>query len=98
MKRAGTPIGLLRIAANARLAGFDVRVLDSPFAGWEQERRLVDLGAGSSLVRYGLDDSQLRAIIEEFEPDVVGVQCIYTVSGATRAPWPTWSRTSTRRS
>jgi radical SAM superfamily enzyme YgiQ (UPF0313 family) len=86
MKRAGTPIGLLRIAANARLAGFDVRIVDSPFAGWEQERRLVDLGAGSSLVRYGLDDSQLRAIIEEFEPDVVGVQCIYTVQwGNARA-------------
>ncbi|WP_282792432.1 radical SAM protein [Streptomyces sp. CC224B] len=86
MKRAGTPIGLLRIAANARLAGFDVRIVDSPFAGWEQERRHVDLGNGSSLVRYGLDDDQLRSLIEEFDPDVVGVQCIYTVQwGNARA-------------
>jgi len=86
MKRAGTPIGLLRIAANARLAGFDVRIVDSPFAGWEQERRHVDLGGGSTLVRYGLDDEQLRSLIEEFEPDVVGVQCIYTVQwGNARA-------------
>ncbi|MER6715162.1 cobalamin-dependent protein [Streptomyces sp. NPDC000877] len=86
MKRAGTPIGLLRIAAGARLAGFDVRIVDSPFAGWEQERRVVDLGGGSSLVRYGLDDTQLRALIEDFDPDIVGVQCIYTVQwGNARA-------------
>ncbi|MEU0199760.1 MULTISPECIES: cobalamin-dependent protein [unclassified Streptomyces] len=86
MKRAGTPIGLLRIAAGARLAGFDVRIVDSPFAGWEQERRIVDLGGGSSLVRYGLDDTQLRALIEDFDPDIVGVQCIYTVQwGNARA-------------
>ncbi|MFF4185127.1 B12-binding domain-containing radical SAM protein [Streptomyces sp. NPDC001691] len=86
MKRAGTPIGLLRIAANARLAGFELRIVDSPFAGWEQERRHVDLGNDSTLVRYGLDDAQLRAIIEEFDPDVVGVQCIYTVQwGNARA-------------
>ncbi|KUF19344.1 B12-binding domain-containing radical SAM protein [Streptomyces silvensis] len=86
MKRAGTPIGLLRIAANARLGGFDVRIVDSPFAGWEQERRHVDLGGGSSLVRYGLDDAQLRALIEDFDPDVVGIQCIYTVQwGNARA-------------
>lgn len=86
MKRAGTPIGLLRIATNARLSGFEVKIVDSPFAGWEQERHLVDLGGGSNLVRYGLDDAQLRAIIEEFDPDVVGVQCIYTVQwGNARA-------------
>ncbi|MEU0723624.1 radical SAM protein [Streptomyces sp. NPDC006140] len=86
MKRAGTPIGLLRIAAGARLAGFDVGIVDSPFAGWEQERRVVDLGGGSSLVRYGLDDTQLRALIEDFDPDIVGVQCIYTVQwGNARA-------------
>ncbi|GAA3507324.1 hypothetical protein GCM10019017_04540 [Streptomyces showdoensis] len=86
MKRAGTPIGLLRIATNARLSGFDVKIVDSPFAGWEQERHLVDLGGGSNLVRYGLDDAQLRAVIEEYEPDVIGVQCIYTVQwGNARA-------------
>ncbi|MET9817382.1 cobalamin-dependent protein [Streptomyces sp. NPDC006355] len=86
MKRAGTPIGLLRIAAGARLAGFDVGIVDSPFAGWEQERRVVDLGGGSSLLRYGLDDTQLRALIEDFDPDIVGVQCIYTVQwGNARA-------------
>ncbi|MFI0903450.1 B12-binding domain-containing radical SAM protein [Streptomyces sioyaensis] len=85
MKRAGTPIGLLRIATNARQAGFDVRIIDSPFAGWEQERRLCDLTSGH-LVQYGLEAAELRARIEEFEPDIVGVQCIYTVQwGNARA-------------
>ncbi|MFE9425707.1 B12-binding domain-containing radical SAM protein [Kitasatospora sp. NPDC006697] len=86
MKRAGTPIGLLRIATNAILAGYRVKIVDSPFAGWEQERTLVHLGGGSRLVRYGLEDGELRTIIEEFEPDVVGIQCIYTVQwGNARA-------------
>lgn len=85
MKRAGTPIGLLRIATAARLSGFDVRIIDSPFAGWEQEGKLLDLEVGH-LVRYGLDDSALRARIEEYDPDIVGVQCNYTVQwGNARA-------------
>ncbi|MFI9586274.1 B12-binding domain-containing radical SAM protein [Streptomyces sp. NPDC052236] len=85
MKRAGTPIGLLRIVTNAQLAGFNVRIIDSPFAGWEHERKLLDLDTGH-LVRYGLEDADLRARIEEYAPDIVGVQCNYTVQwGNARA-------------
>src|SRR5262249_18747601 len=54
-------------------------------AGWDKEGRCVDLESGF-LLRYGLDDAELRARIEEFEPDIVGVQCIYTVQwGNARA-------------
>lgn len=78
MKRAGTPIGLLRIATAARRGGYEVRIVDAPFEGWEQEAVSLRLPEGR-LLRYGLTDAQLRLAIEEFEPDVVGIQCNYTV-------------------
>ena len=85
MKRAGTPIGLLRIATVARRAGYDVQIIDAPFAGWFQEHRLVQVDQGK-LIRYGLSDAQLREIIETAQPDIVGIQCNYTVQwGNARA-------------
>ncbi|MDQ7987174.1 cobalamin-dependent protein [Pseudomonas sp. G34] len=85
MKRAGTPIGLLRIATVARRAGYDVQIVDAPFAGWSQEHSLVQVDQGN-LIRYGLNDTQLREIIETSQPDIVGIQCNYTVQwGNARA-------------
>lgn len=85
MKRAGTPIGLLRIGTTARRAGFDVRVIDAPFAGWSQEWVLLELPEGQ-MRRYGLTDAQLLAIINDYQPDIVGIQCNYTVQwGNARA-------------
>lgn len=85
MKRAGTPIGLLRIATVARRAGYEVQIIDSPFAGWSQEHSLVKVDQGH-LIRYGLTDTQMREIIETAQPDIVGIQCNYTVQwGNARA-------------
>jgi anaerobic magnesium-protoporphyrin IX monomethyl ester cyclase len=85
MKRAGTPIGLLRIGTNASRAGYQVKIVDAPFAGWMNEAPLVQLPVGH-LVRYGLTDQELVSIIEEFQPDIVGIQCNYTVQwGNARA-------------
>lgn len=85
MKRAGTPIGMLRIATVARRAGYDVQIIDAPFAGWEQESPLVQVDQGH-LLRYGLSDEQMRTIIETAQPDIVGIQCNYTVQwGNARA-------------
>jgi len=85
MKRAGTPIGLLRIATAARSAGYELRIVDAPFAGWWQEDLLLRAPDGD-LWRYGLSDEQLEAAIADFEPDVVGIQCNYTVQwGNARA-------------
>lgn len=85
MKRAGTPIGLLRIATVARRAGYDVQIVDAPFAGWSQEHTLVNVDQGH-LIRYGLTDLQMRQIIEAAQPDIVGIQCNYTVQwGNARA-------------
>ncbi|WP_318652633.1 cobalamin-dependent protein [Pseudomonas sp. PDM09] len=38
------------------------------------------------LIRYGLTDAQMRKIIEDAQPDIVGIQCNYTVQwGNARA-------------
>lgn len=85
MKRAGTPIGLLRIATSAHRAGYNVKVVDAPFAGWDQEGVMMELPEGK-LLRYGLHDEQILKIIDDFKPDVVGIQCNYTVQwGNARA-------------
>jgi radical SAM superfamily enzyme YgiQ (UPF0313 family) len=85
MKRAGTPIGLLRIATNASRAGYTVKIVDAPFAGWHQEDVLLQIPEGQ-LLRYGLTDAQIVKIVTDFEPDVVGIQCNYTVQwGNARA-------------
>lgn len=85
MKRAGTPIGLVRIATTARRAGFDVRIVDAPYAGWEQESVYLNLPEGQ-LLQYGLTDEQILRIVREYDPDVVGIQCNYTAQwGNARA-------------
>lgn len=78
MKRAGTPIGLLRIATAAQMEGYELKIVDSPFVGWAQEQVDVPVDKGH-LIRYGLTHSQIKAIIERFDPDVIGIQCNYTV-------------------
>lgn len=78
MKRAGTPIGLLRIATSAIRAGYDVKIIDSPFFGWNQEQVDVEVDQGH-LIRYGLNYDQIKSEINAFEPDIIGIQCNYTV-------------------
>lgn len=85
MKRAGTPIGLLRIATSASRAGYEVKIVDAPFAGWHQEDMMLEIPEGQ-LFRYGLTDAQIVKIISDFTPDIIGIQCNYTVQwGNARA-------------
>lgn len=86
MKRAGTPIGLLRIGTTAKSQGYEVCIIDAPFEGWHQEEEFLQISDGEMLYRYGLSDDQIRHAIESFNPDVVGIQCSYTVQwGNARA-------------
>ncbi len=86
MKRAGTPIGLVRIATQAKRAGYEIKIVDAPFEGWDQEEPLLYLPNGGKLLRYGLTDALIRKMIEKFQPDIVGIQCNYTVQwGNARA-------------
>lgn len=86
MKRAGTPIGLVRIATQLEKAGYEVKLMDAAMEGWDNEKVLMGMPNGGRLIRYGLNDARIREIIQEFGPDIVGVQCNYTVQwGNARA-------------
>ena len=84
IKRAGTPIG---IATVARRAGYDVQIVDAPFAGWSQEHRLIHHG---NRIRYGLSDTQLREMIETAQPISSAFSATTRCNGAMRGHWPTW--------
>jgi magnesium-protoporphyrin IX monomethyl ester (oxidative) cyclase len=62
------PLGLGYIAAILERMGVKVKIVDCLVEGWEKRK---DLGNG--LVRIGISDEDIRGIISEFKPDMVGV-------------------------
>jgi radical SAM superfamily enzyme YgiQ (UPF0313 family) len=78
MKRAGVPMGLLRIGTSAKQAGYDIKIVDCVFEDWENEREHFVSSEGSSIVRYGLSNEALAERIRRFRPHVVGISIDYT--------------------
>ena len=78
MKRAGVPMGLLRVGTAAKKAGYDVKVLDAVFEGWNDERRYFESESGSSIFLYGLTKNKIAEKIREYCPDVVGISIDYS--------------------
>jgi magnesium-protoporphyrin IX monomethyl ester (oxidative) cyclase len=62
------PIGLGYIAAVLERMGITVRIVDCLADGWETR-----VPAGSGLIRIGIPDEEIRRIITDFKPDLVGV-------------------------
>ncbi len=67
------PLGLGYIGAVLERAGYSVDLMDCPSEGYET---LTDLG--KDRVAYGLTPDQIRARIEEYRPDAVGVSCLFS--------------------
>ena len=78
MKRAGVPMGLLRIGTAAKKAGYDVKILDGVFEGWNNERHMFDSSEGDTIFSYGLSFAEIERKIREYGPDVIGITCSYT--------------------
>lgn len=78
MKRAGVPMGLLRIGTAAKKAGYDVQIVDGVYEGWDHEERYFETSEGSTMYQYGLTKKEIAHRIKEFKPDVVGITCPYT--------------------
>jgi len=78
MKRAGMPMGLLRIGTAAKRAGYDVKILDAVFEGWTNERRYFENSEGSEIISYGLTNNQIADRIKLFKPHIVGISIAYT--------------------
>ena len=66
------PLGLAYIAAVLENEGIEVEILDCTAEG-----QLEGLKYGNG-VRYGMTDRQIETYIEHYEPDLVGVSCLFS--------------------
>lgn len=78
MKRAGIPMGLLRVGTAAKKAEYNVKIVDAVFEGWDHEYHYFDTSEGSSVSRYGLTDQQIFDRVQDFQPHIVGISIDYT--------------------
>jgi anaerobic magnesium-protoporphyrin IX monomethyl ester cyclase len=78
MKRAGVPMGLLRVGTAAKKAGYDVKILDAVFEGWNQNKHYFTTSEGTEISAYGLTRGDIEDRIRNFNPHVVGVTIDYT--------------------
>ena len=78
MKRAGIPMGLLRIGTAAKESGYDVKIIDAVFEGWNDESKYFTSSEGSTVTLYGLTPCELERKIWSYNPDVVAITCTYT--------------------
>jgi len=67
------PLGLAYIAAVLEENNYEVRILDALAEGFSNKRFVND-----NRIRVGLERRDIRKIIENYEPDIVGISCGYT--------------------
>src|SRR5271157_5471567 len=67
------PMGLGYLASVVKGMGLEVKILDCLMEGWDQEENYNEL-----LVRVGLSDEKIGKYIEEYNPDIVGVNCQFS--------------------
>lgn len=77
-KRAGVPMGLMRIGTMAGRNGYDVKILDAVSEGWENEHEYFKSSEGSVIVAYGLFKGEIEKRIRDYSPHIVGISCDYT--------------------
>ena len=67
------PLGLGYIGAILEREGYEVTIVDCPSEGYDT---LTDIG--KDRVVYGLTSAQIRARIEQYKPDVIGISCLFS--------------------
>ena len=73
IRRLATPLGLLYMAAVLE-NDYQVKIIDSTCDGYYNHY----LSEDKRFVTYGLSDEDLKRQIREYEPDIVGVSCMFT--------------------
>ncbi|PIN93703.1 cobalamin-binding protein [Candidatus Pacearchaeota archaeon CG10_big_fil_rev_8_21_14_0_10_31_24] len=71
-------MGLLRIGTAAKRAGYQVKILDSVYEGWDNEKTLFCTSNQSTMFSYGLSLNEITERVRQFNPHIVGVTCSYT--------------------
>lgn len=74
-KLAVPPLGLAYLAASLRDAGIEVAILDVLVEGYQTEK------LSENIVTYGLTDAEVRERIRDFNPDMIGVSCLFSNRG-----------------
>lgn len=72
IRRCITPIGLAYLAAYLEKENYKVRILDIAAEGHSNVKENGDM------LTYGLDDDEIKEKIAEFNPQAVGVSCIFS--------------------
>lgn len=72
-KGADPPLGLAYIAAVLENSGYTVSILDAVVEGFNREEF-----AGKNLVTYGLSFEEIEERIRDFDPDYVGISCLFS--------------------
>jgi len=74
-KRCVEPMGLASMAAVLENNGFTVKILDCMVEGYDVEEEVDEKRR-----TYGLTDGEIRRVIEEYQPDIVGVSCLMSMN------------------
>jgi len=74
-KLAVPPLGLAYLAAQLRHHEVDVNILDVLIEGYEHE------WPSDNVILYGLSEDQIRARIRAFNPDMIGISCLFSNRG-----------------
>lgn len=69
------PLGLAYIAAVLAQEGYNVKIFDAIVEDFKYE---ISEG-NKDILRYGADFENIREIIKEYSPDVVGISCLFSV-------------------
>ncbi|MFA4952594.1 MAG: radical SAM protein [Candidatus Pacearchaeota archaeon] len=67
------PLGFLYMAGVLEKNGFEVKVLDCPL--YYNLKKYVD----ENTIRFGLYPEKIEEFIEDFNPDIIGVSCSFTM-------------------
>lgn len=68
------PLGICYIGAMLEKHGYEVEILDAFIDGWDQEERI-----SSEMTLVGLSHDQIKSIIAEKKPDIVGISSMFTM-------------------
>lgn len=71
LKAATQPLGLAYIASVLRERKYEVMILDCIAEGYGEPELEVE----PEIFRYGLNDGQIAVIIQDVNPDIVGISC-----------------------
>lgn len=72
-KEIQPPLGLAYIAACLE-KDYTVKIVDAACEGWEHERK-----ENGDYITYGLAFDEIKELIFDFKPEVVGVSCLYSM-------------------